>query len=401
MPTYSHSRLGTYETCPLQYKFRYIDKLKRDRETIEAFLGKRVHETLEKLYRDLKVTKVDSLGDLLTFYNDAWRKNWNEGVEIVNKNFTSENYRMLGEKCIRDYYRRYYPFDQGRTLGLEQQIFITLDQRGDYKLVGYVDRLTQASDGTIEIHDYKTGQSLPTQEILDQDRQLALYQIGIHQRWPDIKSVKLVWHYLAFDREMSSQRTFASLQETKSQTIQLIDEIERAVDFAPRSNPLCPWCEFGDLCPLMKHLHKVEALPVHEYLHETGVNLVNRYAELAAKKSQMLEELETELNKLKQALIQYAEKEGVEIVYGSEHKIKIKAKDALKFPAKDDPRRQQLEQMIKEVGEWSKFSDLNLTLLSEAVQSNQLLPELKEKILKLAELEKSYRFYLSKGMQTG
>jgi putative RecB family exonuclease len=308
---------------------------------------------------------------------------------------------MLGEKCIRDYYRRYYPFDQGRTLGLEQQIFITLDQRGDYKLVGYVDRLTQASDGTIEIHDYKTGQSLPTQEILDQDRQLALYQIGIHQRWPDIKSVKLVWHYLAFDREMSSQRTFASLQETKSQTIQLIDEIERAVDFAPRSNPLCPWCEFGDLCPLMKHLHKVEALPVHEYLHETGVNLVNRYAELAAKKSQMLEELETELNKLKQALIQYAEKEGVEIVYGSEHKIKIKAKDALKFPAKDDPRRQQLEQMIKEVGEWSKFSDLNLTLLSEAVQSNQLLPELKEKILKLAELEKSYRFYLSKGMQTG
>ncbi|MBI3815566.1 MAG: PD-(D/E)XK nuclease family protein, partial [Nitrospinae bacterium] len=26
MPIYSHSRLSTYETCPLKYKLQYIDK---------------------------------------------------------------------------------------------------------------------------------------------------------------------------------------------------------------------------------------------------------------------------------------------------------------------------------------------------------------------------------------
>jgi len=30
-PTYSYSRLSTFEDCPLKYKYVYIDKLDRDR----------------------------------------------------------------------------------------------------------------------------------------------------------------------------------------------------------------------------------------------------------------------------------------------------------------------------------------------------------------------------------
>ncbi len=51
MPVYSHSRLATYETCPLQYKYAYVEKveLEPEVETIEVFTGSRVHEALEKL----------------------------------------------------------------------------------------------------------------------------------------------------------------------------------------------------------------------------------------------------------------------------------------------------------------------------------------------------------------
>ncbi|MBI1883738.1 MAG: PD-(D/E)XK nuclease family protein [Chlamydiae bacterium] len=396
MPVYSHSRLGTYETCPLQYKYRYVDRIKKDRETIEAFLGKRVHETLEKLYRDLKVTKMNSLGDLLTFYNDDWRKNWSENVEMIKKDYTAENYRKLGEKCIRDYYRKFYPFDQTRTLGLEQQIFINLDERGEYRLMGFIDRLAQGEDGVLEIHDYKTGQTLPTQEKVDQDRQLALYQIGIQQQWPDVKGVRLVWHYLAFDRQLVSERSPSDLAQVREQTIQVIREVESAKDFPPRESAICPWCEFVDICPLMKHLRKVEVLPVHEYLNETGVTLVNRYAEISTKKNDLVKQMDEELEKIKEALIAYAEKEGVEVVHGSDYKLKIKGKEVYKFPLKDDPRRGALERLVREAGEWEKFSDLNLNALSEAVQSDQLPDALKEKVLKFTDLEKSYRFYLSR-----
>ena len=43
MPTFSHSRLNAYENCPMQYRLRYVDKVDVPRrESIEAFLGKRV-----------------------------------------------------------------------------------------------------------------------------------------------------------------------------------------------------------------------------------------------------------------------------------------------------------------------------------------------------------------------
>ncbi|MAG20116.1 hypothetical protein CL618_01655 [archaeon] len=59
MTCYSHSRLGTFQQCKYKYKLNYIDRIKTDLESIEAFMGKLVHETLEKLYKDLKFQKLN------------------------------------------------------------------------------------------------------------------------------------------------------------------------------------------------------------------------------------------------------------------------------------------------------------------------------------------------------
>ncbi|MDP2919157.1 MAG: PD-(D/E)XK nuclease family protein, partial [Dehalococcoidia bacterium] len=65
MPTYSHSKLSAYENCPFGYKLAYIDKIKRETEGIEAFLGNQVHNTLQKCYDDLRRTKLNTLDELL------------------------------------------------------------------------------------------------------------------------------------------------------------------------------------------------------------------------------------------------------------------------------------------------------------------------------------------------
>ena len=86
MPVFSNSRLGAYEQCPLKYKYQYIDKIKvEEAKTVEAFMGSCVHETLEKLYRDLKLQKRNTQEDLLKFYNDLWAKNWSDDIKIVRK----------------------------------------------------------------------------------------------------------------------------------------------------------------------------------------------------------------------------------------------------------------------------------------------------------------------------
>ena len=49
MSTNSHSRLSTFEDCPLKYKYTYVDRLDRERrDSIEAFMGGLVHETSHK-----------------------------------------------------------------------------------------------------------------------------------------------------------------------------------------------------------------------------------------------------------------------------------------------------------------------------------------------------------------
>ena len=64
-----------------------------DEEGIEAFLGTRVHEVLEKLYKELVLYKLNSVDDLLGFYNDVWKKNWHKHVVIVRKGFTKDHYK--------------------------------------------------------------------------------------------------------------------------------------------------------------------------------------------------------------------------------------------------------------------------------------------------------------------
>ena len=76
MTIYSHSKLSCYEQCPRKYKFRYIDKIKKEiEESIECFLGKRVHKTLKKLYQDLMYQNGNTLEELLFFLHNEWTKN--------------------------------------------------------------------------------------------------------------------------------------------------------------------------------------------------------------------------------------------------------------------------------------------------------------------------------------
>ena len=103
MTIYSYSRLGTYETCPLQYKLHYIDKITTEEEGIEAFMGTRVHETMEKLYKELIHSKMNSVEELVDFYYTQWDKEWHDEVKITKEGRVAEDYKKTGEKAIREY----------------------------------------------------------------------------------------------------------------------------------------------------------------------------------------------------------------------------------------------------------------------------------------------------------
>jgi len=250
LPTYSPSRISTYESCPRQYKYRYIDRIPRDEESIEAFLGSRVHEALNKLYRDFQLGKPPSLPDLLAYYEWDWGRRWHNQVRIVKQDYSIDHYKRLGKRCLVNYYQAHKPFDRGQTLGLEHKVTSSLDQAGRYRIQGYVDRLVRVQPGCYEIHDYKTSGRLPAQDQIDADRQLALYQLGVVGMWPDAEEIELVWHYVAFGKELRSRRTPEALERLKKATIALIDRIEADTEFTPIKSLLCQWCAYLSICPI-------------------------------------------------------------------------------------------------------------------------------------------------------
>lgn len=397
MAVYSHSRLSCYEQCPQKYKLKYLDKVETEiEESIEAYLGSRVHETLEKLYRDLGYQKVNTLDELLDFFRSEWKKNWDDSIVIVKEEYGPENYLKMGEKFITDYYNKYKPFDKGKTIALEERVLITLDDAGDYKLQGFIDRVMESEEGYYEVHDYKTNSRLPLAEYLENDRQLALYAIGIKERYPDVKDIKLVWHFLAFGKEIDSTRTDKELEALKKDVIALIEKIESEEKFEANPSLLCDWCEFKPICKQWSHLYKIREKPENEYMSDSGVKLVNSYAELKAKEKQVKLDLYAELEKIEEALFAFAEKEDVDVVFGSKNKIRIKESEQLKFPSKNSKERIELEKLLKDKGLWNEVDQLDTSALNKLLTEKNFDPELIKQVNKFIKLEKSKRLYVSK-----
>jgi putative RecB family exonuclease len=391
MIVYSHSRISTFEQCPLRFKFEYIDEAESDIEgSAEAFLGSRVHEVLEKLYKDLKFQKQNTLQELLHFYNDEWKKNWNDKIRIVRDDYAEENFRKMGEQFITDYYNRYQPFNQAKTIGLEMRIVLKLDSEEKYVLQGYIDRLASPSDGVYEIHDYKTSNSLPTQDHLDTDRQLALYSIAVRDMFKDCKQVVLIWHYLAFDKEIRSERSDEQLEALKKEVIEAIKQIESTTEFNPKESTLCQWCDYMGLCPRFSHLAEVEKKEPEQFLADDGVKMVNEYAVLKAKE----DEVHKRLEELKDKIFLFGEQKKVERVYGSDAAVTIWKKECLKFICREDPKYAELVALIKKQGLWEEFSSLDKYKLEKEFESCDIDFEKMKEMAKYASKETIKKLYL-------
>lgn len=250
--TYSHSRLSSFENCPKQFEFRYRLKIPSETESIEAFLGKRVHEVLERLYRVAQEGRgLPSIEKVVHRFRILWDEAFDPArVSIARAENDVAFYREIGERCLRNHYRRHYPFDADETLGVEQRVTFALDDGGRFRMQGVVDRIARARDGALEVHDFKTGARVPNQRALDEDRQLALYEIGVRRRFAHDAPVRLIWHYLQAGVTRISARTPEQLETLRTRTISLIERIEGEERYEPKRGPLCGWCEYRAICPV-------------------------------------------------------------------------------------------------------------------------------------------------------
>lgn len=388
MATYSHSKVSTFENCPYQYKLKYIDRVEVDMQTtIEAFMGDIVHRTLEKLYKDKKFKKLVSKATLLKFYKDTWEKEYSEDILIVKKEFKADNYKKMGMKFVEDYYNRMKPFDQLTILGLETQDRMTLPNGDQWHV--RIDKLACDSEGNYFVCDYKTNSRMKDQEEADSDRQLALYSVWVKDKFTDVKSVKLVWHMLAFDKDAVSERTEEQLQRLQENVVDLINQIKKAEEeknFPTNITGLCNYCVYKSMCPSFKHQLEIEEKPIKEFKDDEGVQFVDEFSEIKNK----LKELQDKQDELKKNLVEFAKQKGVDIVYGSNMKCSVKEFDKLVMPEGED--KDKFIQLMKDKGIYEDCSMVCYPRLQSKVLKDDIDKELK----KMCQIEKDFRLSLSK-----
>lgn len=379
---YSYSAISSFENCPLKFKYAYIDKIEPLRRNIEAFMGNRVHEALEKLYRDKLYEKVCSLAELLNFYNERWEKEIGSHVFVAKDEYNVENYRKMGERYLIDYYNTYKPFDEGRIIALEKRVFFPLNEK--YWVSGIIDRITEV-DGIYEVHDYKTSLYLPTKKEIENDCQLALYALALDYLY-GIKEVELVWHFLAFNKEIRLKKK--SYEDARRELIKKIERIEYAIknnEFPANESSLCKYCEYQPICPIFRHNYMLEEMETDEAVNEEGYKLVNEYWKVTAK----IEELKILQEELKEKLIEYAKKNNLQCIYGSEKAVNIKKSKMLYFNKKS-----QIEKLLKKEGLYEKYSRLDTWKLAEDIKNNLLPKHLVERLNDFIEEKEGIRIYL-------
>ncbi|MCF7871573.1 PD-(D/E)XK nuclease family protein [Candidatus Woesearchaeota archaeon] len=359
MTTFSHSRISSFEQCKLKYKYHYIDKVETEIvRTIETFMGDIVHQTLEKLYKDLKFQKLNELQELIEFYNNLWIKNWEDGILIVKEQYTAENYKIMGQKMIEDYYKHYQPFNQAKTIGLETEDYYELNDK--YKIHVRIDRLSSPEPGVYEIHDYKTNSNMKTQEEADSDRQLAVYAMGVKKLYPDAKKIKLIWHMLAFDREVVSERTNEQLDQLKKEIIEEIELMLKEINFEPTKSALCNYCEYQSICPLWKHLFEQKK---EEIAEETlnGKDLADNYARL----KQYEKKVQKKMDEISEKIKRYSEKNNCRVLFGTNNALTIWSKESIKFPGKNDELRNQFKEALKGLNLYEKYLEIDNWVLEK------------------------------------
>lgn len=402
---FSHSKLEAYRICPRQYKFRYIQRAKVEKEvTVELFLGQTLHKCLQKLYEARSVSKVLSVDELLEIYQAEWEKAPVASLKVSGDYLSVSDYIQNGRETLEKFYATYAPFSQEETLAVEARVQFTLDKERDFKITGIIDRLARRPDGSAEIIDYKYKKGLPRQADVERDGQLALYVLAAQENWPDFKTIHARLIYLRQDTEFQVDFDPETLEEIRYDLVQKILEIKRAEkedDFPPIESGLCRWCAYYSLCPAKRHsisLGDKEVPPDEDEI--SASELADQF--LTLKRRQ--EAGKSELDALREELIATARRLELTSLEGKQGTVKITDRIQSAFPTKTDSREafMNISALAKAEGLelFEAYAELKPAELYKAFTREELPLELREKLKEFLIEKANVRVYTSYREQT-
>ena len=242
----SPSRASQFKTCPQQFKYANVDKLKEPTNEVQA-KGTTVHQALEDLF-DLPQDER-SIEKLHNLFRDAWTKV--RGTDEHHNLFSSveeeRDWGIDGLKLLNNY----MTIEDPTTFNpLERERWV----RGsieDLNLRGILDRMDRNRNGELIIVDYKSGKAPMAKYKEPRFFALKLYALLIKEELGEMPAeLKLIYlknstiHTLKINEE--------DLNTARKEILEIWTNIKKAYKenkFPAVKNNLCDWCYYKPICP--------------------------------------------------------------------------------------------------------------------------------------------------------
>jgi DNA helicase-2/ATP-dependent DNA helicase PcrA len=233
----SFSQIDTFNTCPLQYRYRFSQKIPVAPSAAQSF-GDSIHKTLRDFYQKIGAGQKMILEDLLTLLDANWS----------SQGYSSKSHEEKMKKNGKAILTRFYKDADlsQRPIALEQSFVIRMSP--SLTIRGKIDRIDE-KNGQLEVIDYKTGKTLDQNKI-DKSLQMVIYALAVSDKGlygKKAEEITLTFYFLETGERKSTQKSASQLEEAKKELLRKAQEINRS-SFKPTPGSWCDFCDFKLIC---------------------------------------------------------------------------------------------------------------------------------------------------------
>lgn len=233
----SHTNLDSFISCPLQYRFKVVLKVKIYPVSATLSFGISVHNTL-RAYFDAK--KRDQDPDVVALFAEHWISSGYETKQQENER------KVDGLTAVR-----HGISDDTDTLPDQLEWGFTVPLPSGDRLKGRIDRIDKHPDGTVSIIDYKTGQPSDPKKARS-NLQLGMYIYAVEQsQRVNVRDVTLF--YVSANKKITVEKSEFKLDTVLDTVLTSVNALKTATnadDFPAKPDAFtCNWCDYKTICP--------------------------------------------------------------------------------------------------------------------------------------------------------
>ena len=245
--TGSPSKLLAWVDCPRRYRMQYLDRPRPQARPQRAHtsVGIATHNVLRDFW-DLPVSQRTPAG-----VAELVRSSW------IDVGFRDPEQSLAWRLRVRDLVTEYLRHSDrdNQPVGIERSVSLKTDE---IAVTGRIDRLDDR-EGELVVVDYKTGRQVPTDDDARTSLPLALYAVAVARMFRR-PCLRVELHHVPSGTVASHVHTEESLARKVAEAESIASDLRRAdadfkdvgiesTRFAPRTSPLCSWCDFRAHCP--------------------------------------------------------------------------------------------------------------------------------------------------------